>query len=144
MARDINGIIYPVNMNNFKLLLKRKKPMYVKFLIHKKSKNPTRLLKGDTLFLYLSHKDKSIIGYSKIQNISFLTPIEIQNNYIGRIQMEPQEYTVYIKGRLDKPLISLELSKIVELKTPIIIDYPITMAGKYVYGNTINNLIQKI
>jgi len=126
------GIIYPIMQNNFDLLLERKNPVYVKYITHVKSKHPTRLNPGHFLLLYLSRKDKEIIGYARIENIRFLKPNEIKQHYVNRIQMDKEEFNGYILDRNEKQLICLELEKIIKKQIPVKVDNPITMAGKYV------------
>ncbi|MDO9538173.1 MAG: DUF365 domain-containing protein, partial [Thermoplasmata archaeon] len=129
---EIAGIIYPIMQNNFTILMTRTNPVYVKFITHTKSKKPTKLQKENYLLFYLSKNDKSIIGYSKIQKISFEQPHDILNNFINRIQMNECEFSAYIQGRKSKQLIVLELEKIYKLKKRVIISFPMTMAGRYV------------
>lgn len=138
---EIVGIIYPVMQNNFDILKERKNPAYVKFITHVKSKNPTRLRKGHYLLFYLSRKDKSIIGYAKINAVSFKTAFEINDKYLNRIQMEQKEFDGYILDRESKQLLFLELEEIIVLDKPMPVDYPITMAGQYVSINEMKRLL---
>ena len=128
----IGGVIYPLNENNYVLLKQRKKPIFIKFLPHSNSKNPTKLCPGNYLLFYLSKQNKSIIGYSKINDIFFKTPTEINQQYIDEIQMDKIEFERYVKNRENKPLMVLILDRIIDFKKKISIDYPITMTGKYI------------
>ena len=117
--------------NNFKQLLNRKKPVYVKFIPHSNSKHPTKIDSNDFLFFYISGESKSIAGYAKIAAVSFKQPSEIQNYYHDNIQMNKIEFQKYILNRETKNLLVLELNKIIEFKKMISVEYPITMAGRY-------------
>jgi hypothetical protein len=79
----------------------------------------------------LSGGSKSIIGYSKIINVLFKTSSEVKQYYINRIQMGKEDFDNYIKNRESKALLLLELENIVEFKKMISVDFPMTMAGKY-------------
>jgi len=126
------GIVYPLRQENIDLLKKRKHPVYVKYISHTGSRNPTRLKKGDFLLLYLSGKDKSVTYYSEISSLSFKTPDEIMTYHLDRIQMHEDEFMEYVRDRKNKVLLFLELENLIELEKPYYVDYPITMAGKYV------------
>ncbi len=139
---EISGIIYPLNENNYNNLKKREKPIYVKFLTHTNSKNPTKLQKGHYLLFYISNSTKSVAGYSQIVDILFKLPIEIKKNFINQIQMDKNEFTSYIKDREAKPLIILVLNKIIDLKKEKHVSYPITMTGKYLLTNELNQYIK--
>jgi len=128
---EIGGIIYPLNDHNFNILKKREKPVYVKYP-SRAGKHPTKLKQGHLLFFYLSRKDKSIIGYSKIKEVSIKTPQEVLQHYTRSMQMNDDEFNKYTIKRKDKKLLVLMLDDIVELEKNITIDYPITMAGKYI------------
>ena len=118
--------------SNYDILKERKDPVYVKYITHSRSKNPTKLQKGHFLLLYISKKNKSIVGYAKIKDVSLKMPAEIKQNYLNRIQMQREEFNEYILDRDSKGLIFLELEEIVELEKPVLVGYPITMAGRYV------------
>lgn len=135
------GIIYPVMKRNFDFLKKRNTPVYVKYITNPESKNATRLKNGHFLLFYLSRKDKTILGYSTIKNISFKKPYEIKESYLDQIQMEEKEFENYTSDRQSKSLIFLELNKITALENPVQLENPITMAGKYVSINEIKRLL---
>ncbi len=139
----IAGAIYPLRKNNFDILQKRENPIYVKFIAHTTSKNPTRLSKGHYLLLYLSRRDNTINGYAKIHKVSFKTPLDIKQNYINRIQMKKAEFDRYIIGRESKPLLFLELEKIVKLKKNITFNQRITMAGQYISTKEMKRLLEE-
>jgi len=138
---EIIGIIYPLMQSNFNIFKKRRKPLYIKFLTHSKSKNPTKLQKGHYLLLYLSRRNKAIAGYAKIKKVSFRKVFEVQQKYINRIQMGRKEFDEYVFRRESKHLILLELNEIIELKKSVVVDYPITMAGRYVSFDEIKHLL---
>ena len=138
---EIVGVIYSLRKNNFDILQKRENPIYVKFIAHTTSKNPTRLNKGHFLLLYLSRRNNSISGYAKINKVSFKTPSDIKQNYIERIQMKKEEFDRYIIGRESKPLLFLELKEIVKIKKNITINHRMTMAGKYITNNEMKLLL---
>lgn len=140
---NIIGIIYPILQSNFSYLLKHKEPVYIKYITHTKSKNPTKLQKGHYLLFYVSKKDKSISGYSKIKNVSFKQANEIKNQFIHRIQLNSQEFSVYIQNRESKYLLFLELEEIIQLKKPVIVTSPISMAGQYISKNQLNAILEK-
>ena len=142
------GVIYGLRHNNYKRLLSRKKPVYVKFIPHSNSKHPTKIDTNDFLFFYISGKSKSIAGYAKIATVSFKQPSEIQNCYLNNIQMDRIEFQNYILNRETKNLLFLELNDIIEFKKMIPVEYPITMGGKYITQEDIkyflgNNIINK-
>jgi hypothetical protein len=139
---DTMGVIYPIRQKNIGLLRKRKHPIYVKYLPHAGSQNSTRLKKGDFLFLYLSRKDKSVICYSKISSVSFKTPGEIMTRHLNEIQLNKDEFIEYVKDRKNKLLLFLELESLIELDKPYYLDYPITMAGKYVSKSELCKIIE--
>ena len=68
---QIGGVVYPLNEKNYRLLKQRYKPIFIKFIPHSDTKNPTKLNEGNYLLFYVSNKNKSIIGYSKIKQILF-------------------------------------------------------------------------
>jgi hypothetical protein len=138
---DVAGIIYTLKEHNYYYMKKRKSPVYIKYTPHADSKNPTKLDSGHILFFYISGKEKSIIGYSKINDISFHLPKEIKQNYIDRIQMKEDEFNKYINHRESKSLLALELDKIIDLPNSIPITYPITMGGKYLSSMEVKNFI---
>lgn len=140
-SNGISGIIYPIKEHNINLLNKRDKPAYVKYITHSNSKNPTQLQKDHYLLLYLSGKSKNIVGYSKIKGIMFMKPDEIKKKYLYQIQMDEKEFSNYTSNRLSKYLIYLELYKLIFLKSPFRIEYPITMAGRYVSLNEIKRVL---
>ena len=74
----IIGAIYPLKKTNFDMLKKRRKPAYIKFLTHTNSRKPTKLHRGHFLLFYLSGGKKSIVGYSKIKEVLFKTPLDIK------------------------------------------------------------------
>ena len=123
------------------MLKQRQSPIYVKFLPHSNPKNPTKLQKGHYLLFYISNSSKSIAGYSQIVDILFKSPIEIKQNFITHIQMDETEFTNYIEERENKPMIMLFLRNIIELKKEIPIGYPITMTGKYLTNDGLNQFI---
>jgi hypothetical protein len=138
---DTTGIIYPIMKRNFDLLVKRKNPVYVKYITHPNSKNQTRLQNGHYLLLYLSRMEKSIIGYATIKYISFKMSNEIKENHLDLIQMDEKDFGDYRSNRPSKPLIFLELLKIVTLENPIQVGYQITMSGQYTSINEIKRLL---
>ncbi len=138
---DTIGVIYPIMKRNFDLLVKRKNPVYVKYITHPNSKNPTRLRNGHYLLFYLSRMEKSIIGYAAIKDVSFKIPNEIKENHLNQIQMDETEFDDYTSNRPSKSLIFLELQKIVTLENSIQVGYPITMAGQYVSINEMKRLL---
>jgi hypothetical protein len=140
-VRGAIGIIYPVIQENIEILKKRERPVYVKYLTHTKSKNPTRLRKGDFLLLYLSREDKTIRWYSEILSVSFKMPDDIIAHHLDRIQMHENEYMRYVQERRNKPLLFLELKRLVELERPYSVHYPITMAGRYVPNSEYRSII---
>lgn len=137
---EIIGIVYPLRKNNFELLKKRKNPVYIKYTPHSNSKNPTKICEGNFLLFYLAHGSKLIIGYSKIIKVTFKLPFDIKQQYIDRIQMEKNEFDRYISTRKSKSLLFLELERIIEFQNPVKVNYPITMAGRYVTIVDIKNL----
>lgn len=143
IEEEIGGIIYPLKEENLGLLKEKSKPVYIKYLSRMKGKNPTKLQRGHYILFYLSRKDKTIVGYSKINNILFKTPSEIKQEYTNRIQMNDPAFDQYTKKRKDKSLIALEIEKFTELKNVVSINYPITMAGKYITMNEVKNFIKK-
>ena len=126
---------------NFNLLKKRKTPVYVKYITHPGSKNATRLKKEHYLLFYLSRMDKSIVGYTKIKNISYKMPEEIKADQLNKIQMEKKEFDAYSSDRQSKPLLFLELDRIVTLENPVKMEKPMTMAGQYVSIKGIKQLL---
>jgi hypothetical protein len=137
----ISGVIYPLRRNNYLLLKNRCNPIFIKYLTHTYSKRPIKIVKGNILFLYLSCENKSIVGYSKIIDVFFKKPLEIKNNFINNIQMKKNEFEKYIIGRDNKPLLCLKLDKIIEFHNEVNSEYKITMTGKYLNQNDINNLL---
>jgi hypothetical protein len=135
---DIAGVIYPLNKSNFILLQHRKNPMYVKYIIHTNSKKPTTLVKGNFLFFYISKANKSIVGYSKINEITFKNYMEIKKDFIENIQMRQEDFDKYSFKRENKPLICLKLDTIIEFNQAVTINFPMTMTGKYVTKDKIN------
>jgi hypothetical protein len=135
MISDSNipqGVIYGLRYDNFKRLLSRKKPVYIKFIPHSNSKkHPTKISINDYLFFYISGYNKSIAGYAKIVSVSFKQPSVIEECFLDNIQMNTIEFHNYILNRESKNLLVLELNDIKEFKKMIPIDYPITMGGKY-------------
>jgi hypothetical protein len=131
-GKKVIGIIYPLHNHNFDRLKKKKNPVYVKYLTHVNSRHATKIHEGDFLFFYRSGGDKSIIGFSKIVKISFKTPLDIEQHYLDRIQMEKNEFEKYISNRKSKPLIFLELKEILKFEKPANIDFRMTMVGKYI------------
>ena len=138
---DIVGIIYSLRENNYDYLKKRKSPIYIKYIPHADSKNPTKLCKGHRLFFYISGKEKTIAGYSKIRKVAFCLPEEIRQNYMDRIQMTSDEFITYVSQRDSKSLLTLELENIIELQNEVRVPYPITMGGKYLSSNAVKNLL---
>lgn len=129
---EVNGVIYPIRNHNYKRLLTKSNPIYVKYIPHSNSKNATRLQIGNYIFFYLSKGDKLIIGYSKIKKITFKTSEELIKSSINQIQMDKEEFIHYIQNREEKELLVLELKKIMSLTNSINSPYPISMAGRYV------------
>jgi len=137
----IAGAIFPVMIKNLNLLKKKAAPVYVKYIAKVGSKRSTKLQKGHYLLFYLSKANKSIVAYAKIRSVSFANPSEVKKN-IDRIQMDEKEFSNYIKNREEKPLMFLELEKVVPLPEPVLIDYPITMTGRYISTKDIIHLIK--
>lgn len=138
---DIVGVIYSLRDHNYDLLKKRKSPVYIKYIPYAYSKKPTKLCKGHSLFFYISGKEKTIFGYSKIKEVTFCLPAEIKRNYMDRIQMTDKEFSKYVLQRDSKSLLTLELDDIIDLQDKVRVPYPITMGGKYVSLDDVKNLL---
>jgi len=138
---DIVGIIYPLRQENYQLINRIKEPVYVKFITHTNSKNPTKLKHNNYILFYQSGKNKTIVGYSKIISISFKKATEIKNEYLSRIQMNENDFCSYVKGRESKLLLFLELDQIMTLEQPVELSFPITMAGQYITKNDLRTII---
>lgn len=138
---EIKGVIYPINKKNLSKLKRVDNPMYIKYLPHGKSKNPTKLESNNFLFYYLSGGEKTIVGYSKINDIKFKMPEAILENYIDRIQMSRKEFDEYTKERKGKELLTLFLEDFLIFSKPVKTNYHVTMAGKYLTEEEIKNEI---
>jgi len=138
---EIVGIIYSLKEHNYNYLKKRKSPIYIKYIIHGDSKNPTKLCKGHILFFYISSKEKTVVGYSKIREVTFCLPREIKQSYMDRIQMTDDEFNQYVSQRDSKLLLTLELDDIIDLQDKVRVPYPITMGGKYLSLDDVKNLL---
>jgi hypothetical protein len=143
-THEIKGVIFPIRRINYNILKKRNNPIFIKFLTHSDSKNPTKLQSDHFLLLYLSKSNKSIIAYSQIKRITFKKPLEVLKYHLDDIQMEKEEFSKYIQNRENKSLVLLELKKISELDNPVPVDQPITMAGMYVSKNSFDTLKKRI
>jgi len=122
-------VIYPLMKHNYELLKTRLNPVYIKFIARepkKKSINPQNI---DYLYFYLSRHDKSIIGYSSIKTLKFLKPLDVENEFLSRIQMTKDDFTKYCKDRENKLLLTLELEKIIDLNPSLKLKAPLTMSG---------------
>jgi len=143
-SHEIGGVIYPIRKNNYNLLKERSSPIYIKFLSHSSAKNPTRLRSGHYLIFYLSGANKSIIAHSKIVEVLFKKPIQIQEHHINDIQMEKEEFDIYTRNRENKSLILLKLNNIIEFENPIEIDYSISMTGMYISKESVKSFLKNI
>jgi len=136
---NLRGIIYPIPQEDYDTLKSRKNPIYIKFL----SKNSTELKIGHILIFYLSRKNKTLIGYSKIINVYFKSPLDILKYHKDNTQMKEEKIIEYIHTRENKNILVLELDEIKDFDIPIKIDYPITMMGKYVHIEGYNYIFSK-
>ncbi len=140
---EIGGIIYSLKEHNFDLLHKRTKPVYVKYLPQGGGKYPTKLTPGHFILFYLSGGSKSIIGYAEISDVAIKYPPEIERNYSNRMQMDCDEFDEYTLDRKDKTMIVLILENLVVLKKLIPIQFPITMAGKYISKDELKQILKQ-
>ena len=104
----------------------------------------TRLQAGIYLLFYLSGEDKSVVAYAKVKSLSFKQPAEIREER-GRTQMDEEKFNEHIRSRESKPLVFLELGKVVLLERPTpvasVVRSPITMAGLYLTADELRLFI---
>jgi hypothetical protein len=139
---DIEGVIYPLP----KIIVERineNKNIFVKYLARppKKKGLLTKLKVGDTLFVYQSGSEKEIVINALIKKIEFLLIEEVIHSYKNKTIADENELRRYSKGRESKPLLVLHLTNIKRYDSPLKVNVPITMAGRYITTENKNKLL---
>jgi len=140
MEMEVGGVIYPIPMKHLELLRTRNDPAYIKYLTQKTN---LFLKEGHYVLFYVTKKEKSILSYSKVKKICFLSPEQIIENKLGNIQMNKEDFEEYTSNRKTKPLFFLELEKIYNFEAPVFLNYPITMTGKRIFKGELDKIIKK-
>ena len=142
ISADSVGIIFPTRREHLSLLQSREKPVFVKFITHAGSKNATKLKPGDILFFYVSREEKKISHWAAITAVSFGKPDEVMRRFGHSVQMGKEDFLMYSRERMTKPLLILELDQITRLMYEQDSPYPITMVGKNISSEETRRLIE--
>ena len=127
-------------MKHLELLRTKKNPAYVKYLTQQSN---LFLREGHYVLFYVTKKEKSILSYSKVKKISFLSREEIIEHKLDNIQMNKEDFEEYTSSRKTKPLFFLELDRIYNFEDPVFLNYPITMTGKRVLKGELDKILKK-
>jgi hypothetical protein len=140
----IEGVIYAVPVGIAINLFERGKDIFVKYSSHEPTKKTKiKLDQGKKVYIYVSGKNKSIIGEAKIKKVEHLIMAEIIKKYKKRLIMSKSELEIYSEGREMKKAQIFELDKPrlypVELKVSV----PITMQGTYITNLNKKDIFEK-
>ena len=119
-------------------IFNKKKEVFVKFLTHP-TKN-TRIKETMNLIIYVSNLNKSVIGEAVIKKIEFLKCDELIKKYKNKVFLNSEELKDYVSEREEKPLLVLTLKNIKRYNKEKILNYPITMSGKYITKEEYNKI----
>lgn len=124
----IEGIAFSITDDILKQISTRKEGIFPKFMPHESI--PKNLKQNKKLFFY---KQKRIIGEAKIKELKLLKPDLLIKDYKKDILISFNNLIKYIGIRKNKLVLLLFVKDITVYKKPILLDYYVTMGGKYIF-----------
>jgi len=131
------GIIFPILGDHVQRFFRDHKTVFVKYL---NEKLPLKLRTGSRLFFYQSGSNKLITGDAKIVGVESATYDDVLTRFLADLFLTRDELERYAQDRKDKRMLVLVLADIREYSVPLRLKSGLTMAGRYMTKNMLDEL----